>query len=382
MIIIKVFDVEIKEILSVLPQNYIDWGTKLIGADRAWDKYKGRGVKIGIIDTGIDYNHPDLAPNVKKVRSFIDDTDGFDSNFHGTHVAGIVAGRNNGVGIIGVAPQAELYIAKVFGEDNKFSAAAERNALEWLAGENVHAINMSYGGFFPIEIPGVKESLERYHDCIKSVANSGVNLVAAAGNSGNPKDTLDRISWPARFPEVFAVGAICQELQRAGFSSAGDLLDFAMPGVDVYSCYPHKQWARFSGTSMAAPYLTGCIALLQEWAIQKNGKPFSYDQVKKYLVEYATDLGIEGVDVEFGHGYVNIGKIGVSMVDKTRVQIDQPMILDKRTWRTLAPVRFLVEINGGRIIDWVKETQTVIFETPQGKRVNMQVDNSEVLIEG
>jgi len=98
-------------------------------------------------------------------------------------------------------------------------------------------------GLFPIDIPGVKESLQKYHDCVKAVADAGVIMVAAAGNAGTPKDTLDRISWPARFPETFAVGAICQELQRADFSSAGDMLDFAMPGVDVYSCYPGNKWA-------------------------------------------------------------------------------------------------------------------------------------------
>jgi subtilisin len=126
---LKILDIIVKEILSELPQQKIDWGTKLIGADRAWAKYKGRGIKIGIIDTGIDYNHPDLAPNIKKIRSFIDDTDGYDANFHGTHIAGIAAGADTGIGVIGVAPEAELYVAKVFGEGGYFTSTAERAAL-------------------------------------------------------------------------------------------------------------------------------------------------------------------------------------------------------------------------------------------------------------
>lgn len=375
----QIESVEIKEILNVLPQSYVDWGTKMIGADKAWGKYRGRGIKIGIIDTGIDYNHPDLASNIKRTRSFIDDTDGFDSSFHGTHVSGIIAGVDNNVGIIGVAPEAELYVAKVFGKNGYFTSTAEKNALEWLASENVHVINMSYGGFYPIDIPGVKEALEQYHDLIKEIHNAGVILVAATGNSGNPNDTMDRISWPARFPEVFAVGAICQELQRADFSSAGPGLDFAMPGVDVYSCYPGGQWARFSGTSMAAPYLTGCIALLQEHAFKEKGRMLNFEEVKRELIKYSMDLGAEGIDPETGHGLVNIGKIGTAAMIKTIVTLDQPMII--QNGRTLAPLRFITEINGGQILSWDNATKTVIFKTPQGKTVTMQVDNAEVIIE-
>jgi hypothetical protein len=205
--------------------------------------------------------------------------------------------------------------------------------------------------------------------------------VAATGNSGNPNDTMDRISWPARFPEVFAVGAICQELQRADFSSAGPGLDFAMPGVDVYSCYPGGQWARFSGTSMAAPYLTGCIALLQEHAFKEKGRMLNFEEVKRELIKYSMDLGVEGIDPETGHGMVNIGKIGTSMMQRTVVEIDQPMILDSKTWRTLAPVRFLVEINGGQILDWDGGNRIVTFLTHDQKKVTMQVGNNKVSVE-
>mgnify|MGYP001160156929 CR=1 FL=1 len=374
----QIENLEIKEILQFLPQNYIDWGTKLIGADKAWKKYRGKGIKVGIIDTGIDYFHSDLKDNLIRCKSFIDDTDGFDSNFHGTHVAGISCGADNGTGIVGVAPEAEIYSAKIFNSNGQTSATAEQRALEWLASENVHVINMSYGGLYPVDMPGVKESLQKYHDCIKAVANAGIILVAAAGNSGNPKDTLDRISWPARFPEVFAVGAICQELQRAGFSSTGDLLDFAMPGVDVYSCYPGNQWARYSGTSMATPYLTGCIALLQEYALKTKGSRFTYEEIKRELIKYAIDLGVEGVDPETGYGMVNIGKIGTAAMIETIANLDQPMIIQNS--RALAPLRFIVEVNGGQILDWNNQTKTVIFRTTAGKVVRMQANSAEVVI--
>lgn len=374
------FDCEVKQILNVLPQSYIDWGMKLIGADKAWEKYTGRGIKVGIIDTGIDYSHSDLQPNIKKYKSFIDNTDGIDANFHGTHVAGISCGRNNGTGIVGVAPKAKIYSAKIFDKNSKTTATAEMKALEWMAGEGVHVVNMSYGGLFPIDIPGVKESLQKYHDCVKAVADAGVIMVAAAGNAGTPKDTLDRISWPARFPETFAVGAICQELQRADFSSTGDMLDFAMPGVDVYSCYPGNKWARYSGTSMAAPFLTGCIALLQEYALKTKGRVFTFEEVKNELAKYAIDLGVEGIDPEYGYGMVNIGKIGAAIMDKLVIMLDQPMTIQNN--RTLAPLRFVIETNGGQVLGWDNTTKTVTFKTPSGKKVTMQVNNPEVTIEG
>lgn len=374
-------EVEIKEILNVLPQSYVDWGTKLIGADKAWLRYRGKGIKIGIIDTGLDYQHPDLSSNVKECRSFIDATDGFDSGFHGTHVAGIAAGCNNGVGVIGVAPEAEIYSAKIFAANNVTTTEAQYAAYKWMIEQGVDVINMSYGGLYALDIPGVADFLEEYHRRIKEMADAGIILVAAAGNSGNVNDTQDRISWPARFPEVLAVGAICQESQRAAFSSTGGLLDFAMPGVDVYSCYPGGQWARFSGTSMASPYLAGCVALLQEHAIAKKGRKLTFAEVKQELVKLSTDLGIEGVDAETGYGVVNIGKIGTAMADKTIVRLDQPMVLDKNTWRTLAPLRFIVEVNGGKIVSWDTPSLTVVFDTPGGKRVTMQVDNPEVIVE-
>ena len=374
----QIESVEIKEILNVLPQSYVDWGTKMIGADKAWGKYRGRGIKIGVIDTGIDYNHPDL--NVAEYTSFVDDTDGYDSGFHGTHVSGIIAGVDNNIGITGVAPEAELYVAKIFDANGKTTTEAQYAAFRWMIEKGVHVVNMSFGGMFPIDLPGVAEFIEEYHRRIKEMHDAGIILVAASGNSGNPDDTLDRIAWPARFPEVFAVGAICQELQRADFSSAGPGLDFAMPGIDVYSCYPNNQWARYSGTSMAAPYLTGCIALLQEYAFKTKGRIFTYEGIKQELIKYSMDLGVEGVDSETGYGLVNIGKIGVAATNKITVKLDQPMIIQNS--RTLAPLRFITEINGGQILSWDNNTKTVTFKTPAGKKVVMQVDNPEVTIEG
>lgn len=185
----RIESVEIKEILNVLPQNYIDWGMKLIGADRAWGKYRGRGIKIGVIDTGIDYNHPDL--NVAECVSFVDDTDGYDSGFHGTHVSGIIAGVDNNIGITGVAPEAELYVAKIFDANGKTTTEAQYAAFRWMVKQGVHVVNMSFGGMFPTDIPGVGEFLEEYHRRIREMHDAGIILVAAAvGITINVKNTM------------------------------------------------------------------------------------------------------------------------------------------------------------------------------------------------
>lgn len=372
-------DAQLKEVLTALPQSYIDWGTQLIQADKAWaQNLTGKKIKVGLIDTGIDYNHSDLAPNVKKVKSFIDNTGGIDSGFHGTHVAGIIAGAKNGTGIIGVAPEAEIYAAKIFDKDGYATSQAEFAALEWMASEGVHVVNMSYGCYIPTDIPEAAAFERKYHDLIKEVVNAGTLLNAASGNNGKIGAKYDTVAWPSRFPEVFAVGAISQQLQRAEFSSAGGAVEFAMPGVDVYSCYPGNLWARLSGTSMASPYLTGCIALLQQWAIQTTGKPMNYEQMKRYLVAYAKDLGVEGLDVEHGYGKVNIGKIGTVVLDKTVVKLDQPPVI--YNGRTLAPVRFVIELAGGVFESFDGFTKTMVFVLPDGRKVTMQADNQYVEI--
>ena len=372
-------EAEVLEIYNQLPEQVIDWGMKLINADKAWEKYRGEGMRYGVIDTGIDYAHSDLAPNIAEVASFVDNTNGVDSGFHGTHVASITAAADTSTGVIGVAPAARIYSAKIFDTNNKTNTAALFAAFRWMIEKRVHVVNMSFGGFYPLDIPGVATFLDEYRDRIKEMVSAGIILVAAAGNSGNSKDSLDRVAWPARFPEVIACGAICQELQRANFSSAGPDLDFAMPGVDVYGAYPGNRWARYNGTSQAAPYLSGCILLIQQWALKAMGRVLTLAEMKAKLKEWSLDLGVEGFDVETGYGLVNIGKITTAATKRAEVDIDVPMMLVNG--RTMVPLRFIVELNGGQILKWDGSTRTVVFRTAEGRKVTMQVGNPRVVIE-
>ena len=374
------FDVEIKEILTSLPQQVVDWGFNAIGANKALDKrYTGKGVVVGVADTGIDYKHPDLMPNVKNYKSFIDDTDGFDSGFHGTHVAGIIAGCNNGVGIVGGASDAQIVSAKIFGLDNRFTSTAEFKALYWLAEQGVDVINMSYGGLIPIDIPEAAVFAREYEGFLQELVDAGITLVAASGNSGNARDRFDRVLHPARFDCVIAVGAVGQTLQRADFSSVGDGVDFGMPGVDIYSCYPHNRWARASGTSMASPYFASCVAVLQQWSMEVLQRKLTPLEVRQYLKSFSVDLGIEGVDVEHGYGIVNIGKVGMRLLDETHVILDAPPIIFNN--RTLAPLRFVIELSGGIFESFDARTRIIKFVTKDNRRVIMQINNRDVLIQ-
>jgi len=105
-----------------------------------------------------------------------------------------------------------------------------------------------------------------------------------------------------------------------------------------------------------------------------------FKEVKNELAKYAIDLGVEGIDPEYGYGMVNIGKIGAAIMDKLVIMLDQPMTIQNN--RTLAPLRFVIETNGGQVLGWDNTTKTVTFKTPSGKKVTMQVNNPEVTIEG
>ena len=371
-------DAEVKEILTALPQEVIDWGHGVVNMQRAWEKrLTGKGVVVGQADTGVDYNHNDLAPNILKAKSFVDSTSGIDSGYHGTHVAGIMTGCNNGFGVVGGSPDAKLLSAKVFRQDGSFGG--EYDALYWLASEGAKVINMSYGGYFPTDIPEAAQQVKEYEKFLQELVDSGVTLVAAAGNSGNARDKYDRVAWPARFDCVIAVGAISPELKRADFSSVGPAVDFGMPGTDIYSTYPGNRYARYSGTSMASPLTVSCIANLQQWALENLGRLLSPSEVREYLKSFAVDLGFEGFDVEHGYGVINIGKVGTKLLKETRIILAAPPTIING--RTLAPLRAVVELGGGIFESFDSETKVIKFVTGDGRKVTMQVDNPEMLIQ-
>jgi serine protease len=201
------------------------YGIIAVDAPRVWAKVRGEGIRVGIIDTGIDMTHPDLAAAYRGGWNFIASNDSpFDDNGHGTHVAGTIAAADNTLGVIGVAPRVELYALKVLSGRGVGSTSSVIAAVEWAVTNHMNIISLSLGS------PAASELEEEAFD---AAAQAGVLAVAAAGNDG-----AAALSYPAAYPSVLAVGAVDSTEQIASFSNGGAGLALVAPGVRVYSTFP------------------------------------------------------------------------------------------------------------------------------------------------
>ncbi|MDQ3516635.1 MAG: S8 family serine peptidase, partial [Gemmatimonadota bacterium] len=214
----------------------MDYGVKLIEAPGAWAQgFAGQNVKIGIFDTGIDLEHPDLVVHGGIDVSGTGSLD--DCHGHGTHVAGIAAATNNGNHTVGVAPKAQLYAMRFFNCAGVSAGTAAMIAgLDWAVSNGMDVVNMSFGGVIggvvasplPTGFPNTAAStaFQRTYD-------AGVVLIAASGNSSTPY-----VSYPAAFPGVVAVGATDDMDMIASFSQTGTDQEVTAPGVSIYASYP------------------------------------------------------------------------------------------------------------------------------------------------
>jgi len=263
------------------------WGVKHIGAGTVHESdNKGSGVKVAILDSGIDYTHSDLDDNYIGGYDFVNtDEDPMDDHGHGTHCAGIVAAKDNGEGVVGVAPEADLYAVKVLNSGGSGYLSDVVAGIQWSVDKGTDVISMSLGSDFR-SIPLKKACDNAY--------SSGVLLVAAAGNDGYSPGK-GNVGYPARYDSVIAVAATDISNTRASFSSTGPDVELAAPGVSVKSTYPGEEYAIKSGTSMACPHVAGTAAL----AIFAGG------DVRQRLQDTADDLGDEGRDNLYGYGLVD-----------------------------------------------------------------------------
>lgn len=264
-------------------------GVAAIKASAFWNKgYKGKGVKIAIIDTGAQVNHPDLKDRIIGGRNFTSEDGGDvnrynDYNGHGTHVAGIIAATANGSGIVGVAPEASLLILKIL--DSKGSGTYESAiaAVKYAIAKGVDVISMSLGG--PTDEP-------RLHDVIKEAVSKDIVVVCAAANAGDGNALTPEYAYPAYYSEVISVGAATSNKRVASFSNSNDQVDLIAPGVNVLSTYINSSYARLSGTSMAAPYVSGAVALLINWGMKQFGRRLTEMEIYAQLVRRAVSIGL------------------------------------------------------------------------------------------
>jgi subtilisin len=276
------------------------WGVKHIFADVAHAAgNKGTGIKVAILDTGIDYNHPDLAENYLGGHDFVfNDDDPLDDSdiSHGTNVAGIIAARENGAGVVGVAPEAKLLAVKVLDGGGFGTVDWIIAGIDWSVANGAQVINMSFQG---------SDNQALQEACDKARA-AGVLLVAAGGNSATGGQPL---KYPAAYESVIAVTATDVSDKPAYFDPLDPKLELAAPGVDIYSTARGGGYTKLSGTSQAAPHVAGAAALY----LHSNTKDVNMDghvdseDVRLLLQATAVDLGNPGRDPTFGFGLVNAG---------------------------------------------------------------------------
>jgi MYXO-CTERM domain-containing protein len=267
------------------------WGVERIGAGLVHaSSNRGAGVKVGIIDSGIDYTHPDLSANYAGGWDFVNnDDDPWDDFGHGTLVAGIVGAADDGQGVVGVAPEASLYAYKIMDSSGGSDFSYVIAALDRAIADGMDVVNMSFGSFGD---PG-----QAVLDACERAAAAGILLVAAAGNLGTFDGGGDNVTYPARYSSAIAVAATTNLDDRAFFSSTGPDLELAAPGYNIYSTDLFGGYAYESGTSMAAAHVAGAAALLIHDGIL---------DVRGTLVSTAYDLGPAGFDTLYGYGLVNV----------------------------------------------------------------------------
>ncbi|MBG9597788.1 hypothetical protein ABE17_13135 [Bacillus mycoides] len=271
----------------------ISKGIQIMNIPILWQKSnKGKGNVIAVIDSGCEVTHPELKGNIIGGYNFTQDDNG-DPNIytdyigHGTHVAGIIAAQNNNK-VIGVAPESKLLILKVIDHsDNgeyKNLIKAIQYAVSWrgINGEKVSAINLSIGG--SIDDPILSQAIE-------TAIQSGIILIAASGNYGDGIAESNEILYPAYYNKVVEIGSVNQDYKISSFSNSNNRIDFVAPGEKILSTYLEGTYAELTGTSMAAPHVTGLVSLLINY-LDLNNSPYKYEKIYTYLLNNCKDLNI------------------------------------------------------------------------------------------
>jgi thermitase len=289
---------------------YVGTNDADIDAPEAWAISTGTPVTVAVIDTGIDYTHPDLAANYAGGINFV--TPGstpFDDHGHGTHVSGTIAAALNNLtgnpadeeGVVGVAPNARILAYKVCTPDGHCDDFLIEQAIAAAVAAGAKVINMSLGG------PDYSLSM---NEAVQDAWNAGLVIVAGAGNAGNTA-----LFYPAAYDNVISVGAFDEDDRRASFSNYGSWVDISAPGNVILSSYPMAAcvaanvpgdtgcYTWLSGTSMATPHVSGAAALV--WS---RGDVTSNQQVVDILLNSAEPRGVDAVRLDSWtiHGGLNI----------------------------------------------------------------------------
>ena len=297
------------------------WQIDMFDFPEVWRETKGKGVKVAVLDTGVAENHPDLeikksmdfvgigstswwdAENEKVIAPDIDYSSYTPTHSHATHVSGIIGAKDNDLGMIGVAPECDIYALRVLNDSGSGSYTDISIALLWcLYNEDIDVINMSLGGLY---------GNEDLWGTLKLLYDNEIPVIVSAGNEYYDPEYRGYIGFPAQYDETISVAAIDQNSERAYFSSVGPNLDVAAPGVGILSSVLGDTYAAMSGTSMAAPFVTGLVALMIAKHRLVGGKtPLdTVEGIRSHLNKIAMDDSVfENRDIYLGWGIVNINR--------------------------------------------------------------------------
>ena len=311
------------------PRYGEQWGFPKINAPHAWHTTQGSaGIRVAILDTGINMTHEDLTGKVVAQWNFVgNNADATDDRGHGTHVAGTVAAHTNNkdasgkyVGVAGTCPNCSLINAKVLNANNLGDDARYVSAVNWSVGKSANVINMSFAE------RAWSSALET---AVNNARDKGVVVVASAGNKGTD-------IYPAAYESVIAVAATDRNDARATFddpkttdvvekSNTGAYVDVAAPGTGILSAIP-SGYSSYSGTSMAAPHVSGLAGL-----ILSQNRSLSPTQVRNQIEYTAKDLLPAGKDNEFGHGRID-ARYALDFFNRTRQENDPSITYSAGDW--------------------------------------------------
>jgi len=284
----QVISMDVPEEDGMMLQESIPWGVSNVferdGVAEVPEEYASATKRVCVIDSGYQMSNEDLPNGAETAGGHLDWYN--DVCSHGTHVTGtILANRGNEKGVIGVYPNQNPWIVKALGNSCGWTwSSTIVQAMQYCVDKGAKVINMSLGGSAPTSIE---------QNQIKEIYEQDVLIIAAAGNAGN-----SNFAYPASYDFIMSVGATDENNEIAFFSQYNNKVDISAPGVDVLSTYG-TTYKKLSGTSMAAPHVSGVALLL--WNTYTN---CTVDEIWEALVEGAQDFGEPGWDPYFGHGIV------------------------------------------------------------------------------
>ncbi|MCM3703552.1 S8 family peptidase [Paenibacillus macerans] len=251
----------------------IPWGVKRIGAPETWSVSTGYRVRVGVIDTGADFAHPDLRNSLARGINLLNRISlPYDDNGHGTHIAGTIAASGGSQGMMGVAPRSLIFPVKAFDHNGSAYVSDIILGIDWCVRNRMHIVNMSFG---------MKTNSEALKNIIRKAHNAGIVVVASSGNDRKGRSA----DYPARYPQTISVGATGREGRIASFSNHGPYIDIYAPGEKITSSWLGGGYREMSGTSMATSHVSGAVALLL--ALKPDLKP---GEIKRRLRRTARPL--------------------------------------------------------------------------------------------